>query len=127
MKLNIFSKKNKCLSENNSKVSSTLRFELNIKFKILKLIKFDSFHTNRILDQSDFDNSLIQDSTEITILQNEFNTVIQHWIIYMLSKTTKITKKRVFYKNLQIIANLNKFQLDEFHMKLSGNKKSSYF
>ena len=38
----------------------------------------------------------------------------------MLNKLTKITNKKKFFKNLQINVNLNKFEFNEFNMKLSG-------
>jgi len=87
--------------------------------------KFASYHTNRTLDAQDFfrvNGSEQFDLTELNTLRDELNRAIQYWIIYMLEKTSKtaLSNKKTFIKHLQIVVNLNKFELNEENIKLSG-------
>ena len=91
----------------------------NRNYKVTKY-NFDSFYSNRLLEHSDFNELLLVDENTLNILRYEFNFVIQNWIVYMLKKLTKISNKQKFFKNLQVIVNLNDFKLNEFNMKLSG-------
>ena len=85
--------------------------------------KFDSYHTNRVLDEHDFlhlNEELTL--TQLELLRNELNTAVQRWVVWMLVKTSKSTaaNKKSFFKRLQIIVNLNEFEFNEQDMKLSG-------
>ena len=75
------------------------------KTEVTKCTKFESYYTNRVLDETDFEHRNF-DAQTIELLRDELRIILDKWIVYMLTKT-KSNKK---LKNLQIIVNLNKLE-----------------